>query len=428
MPTMSDEWQGCYRDGWGNLIVPEAFAHPAKFSRSLISTIYQHAIALGWLKAGDMVLDPFAGVALGALDAMRFGLSWIGIELEEKFVAFGQQNIARWNERFGQLPTWTGTARIIQGDSRELLKVVGGAECCVTSPPYAGSLNAGTSGIDWSKVRGPGGTIRDMTKEAWNAVRPGAGSEMRYSSSPANLGNLPEGSFDSAISSPPYAASPIAHIESGSEAERFQRTGMSARARSRGNLESEQYGTSPGQLASLPEGDFQAAAAISSPPYEGSEISDNRKTLNLTIRGERFQDGRRRGGSMARLMGAYQSEGTLGNSSGNTFWSAARVILEQTFGAIRPGGHAIFVVKRFIRAGCIVDFPAQWSALCQSVGFVPICTHRAMLARESPPQRTTDGDVDVKRTTRMSFFRRLHATKYPHLAIDWEDVQCFRRP
>ena len=83
------DWHKLYGEGWTGLIVPEAFAHPAKYSRALIRHIYQHLVDEGWLKPGDVVCDPFGGVALGALHAMKHGLHWVGVELEEKFVDLG---------------------------------------------------------------------------------------------------------------------------------------------------------------------------------------------------------------------------------------------------------------------------------------------------------------------------------------------------
>ena len=68
-----DTWGSCYKEQWQGLIVPEAFTHPAKFSRALIRRIYDHCREEGWLPEGSVVIDPFGGVALGALDAMRLG-------------------------------------------------------------------------------------------------------------------------------------------------------------------------------------------------------------------------------------------------------------------------------------------------------------------------------------------------------------------
>jgi len=53
---MSKDWYGLYGEGWGSEIVPEAFSHPAKFSRGLIRRIYEHALEEGWLSEGDTVL------------------------------------------------------------------------------------------------------------------------------------------------------------------------------------------------------------------------------------------------------------------------------------------------------------------------------------------------------------------------------------
>ena len=73
--------------------------HPEVFGR-LIKRIYEHTTAEGWLQPGDHVVDPFGGVALGGLDAMRLGLHWTGVELEPRFWKIGQENIKLWNARF----------------------------------------------------------------------------------------------------------------------------------------------------------------------------------------------------------------------------------------------------------------------------------------------------------------------------------------
>lgn len=88
MPIV-DEWQKCYPSRWGDTIVTEAMEHPAKYSNKLIRRIYEHMITEGWLQRGDWVIDPFGGVALGALDAMQKGLNWIGNELEPRFHRIG---------------------------------------------------------------------------------------------------------------------------------------------------------------------------------------------------------------------------------------------------------------------------------------------------------------------------------------------------
>src|SRR5688500_7420705 len=116
-----DSWNGCYPSNWKGVIIPEAIAHPAKFSSRLIRRIYEHMIGQGWLHEGDTVLDPFGGVALGALDALRLGLRWRGVELEARFFELGNKNIGHWNAKFGTMPRWSGDAVLLNGDSRKLM-------------------------------------------------------------------------------------------------------------------------------------------------------------------------------------------------------------------------------------------------------------------------------------------------------------------
>ena len=65
------DWHGCYRDGWktADMLVSEAFAHPAKFAYGLILRIIRHGLDKGYWKPGDLIGDPFAGVACGGLVA-----------------------------------------------------------------------------------------------------------------------------------------------------------------------------------------------------------------------------------------------------------------------------------------------------------------------------------------------------------------------
>lgn len=120
-------WFGLYGESWADDIVPEAFSHPAKYSRALIRHIYQYLIDNHLIERGARVLDPFGGVALGALDAQLQGLHWIGCELEPKFVTLGNANLALWDAKYRpHFPRW-GSARLLQGDSRRIAEVIRGS-------------------------------------------------------------------------------------------------------------------------------------------------------------------------------------------------------------------------------------------------------------------------------------------------------------
>jgi len=109
-------------------------------------------------------------------------------------------------------------------------------------------------------------------------------------------------------------------------------------------------------------------------------------------------------------------------------WSKMRRAADQTFILLRPGGHAIFVTKRFVRDKAIIEFSQQWTQLCQACGFRLVHWHKAWLVEHNGIALTLDGGEVERKTERKSFFRRLYEGKNPHNAIDWEDVLCFQKP
>ena len=395
-----DDWEGLYGEGWQNEIVPEAFSHPAKFSRALIRRIYDHAMSEGWLKLGDHVLDPFGGVSLGALDAMRLGLDWTGVELEPKFVDLGNQNIEQWLKRYApHFPVW-GTARLMQGDSRELLALVGQADAVVSSPPYSNSMTAGGH-LVWN----------DQGKIG--AHKESKGLEEIYGSTDGNLGNLrgTAAGYAAAVSSPPYSSTEIAiGLKSGADID--ERKGK----RKDGNWEG--CGSTPGQLGAMPARGYEAA--VSSPPFEQSLPSgDTSSTFKA-----KYPDAQT-GGDWGQSYG--DTSGNLGNSMVGDFWVAARAIVDQVYGALVPGGHAIWVVKDYVKAGKRVSFSEQWAAMCAAAGFELLHWHRAWLVEDKGTQIDLWGNGHNKKVERKSFFRRL-AEKKGSPRIDFESVLCMRKP
>jgi hypothetical protein len=108
----------------------------------------------------------------------------------------------------------------------------------------------------------------------------------------------------------------------------------------------------------------------------------------------------------------------------DTFWHASKEILQQVFSALKPNGHAIWVVKDYVRNGQIVPFSQQWKTLCEHVGFVTLHEHHALLVEHHGTQEGLFGEATEHRTERKSFFRRLHEKRRPDLAIDFEVVLC----
>ena len=347
-----DKWTGCYPSNWKGVIVPDAMAHPAKFSSKLIRRIYEHLFLNNWVEAGDSIVDPFGGVALGAFNALEMGLHWTGVELEPKFVELGEHNISHWNLKYKAMPHWSGQAQLLQGDSRRLLDVVNGADAAVSSPPFRQS----DGGTPEPK---PGGEIDDALYARHAA---GNGSAEGYGASDGQLANMKEGDFDGVVSSPPF----------------------------------EQNGSNSGHTG---ERNFKYTGKYN---YTGNRCSVDRYTLP-------------------------NSDGQLGETTGDDFWMAARQIVEQVYMALKPGGHAVWVCKDFVRNKERVPFSDQWRQLCEAVGFVTLHEHHAMLVRSKGTSMTLDGETVKHETSSKSFFRRLAENKGSP-KIDWEVVWCMEKP
>ncbi len=177
-------WRDLYTRQWADLITPAAREHPAKYARLLIKKIYNHAFDEGWIEKGDYVLDPFAGVALGAVDAMAYGLNWTGVEIEQQWVSAGNENIKKWVDSYRQFTNMVGKAIIVQGAAQDITRKpnVTGYQLAIGSPPFLQSRGG-------AKVLGG--------KDDAFMARHGAGNRgvPAYGATPGQLHNLPIGTI-----------------------------------------------------------------------------------------------------------------------------------------------------------------------------------------------------------------------------------------
>ncbi len=368
-----DNWHGLYRKGWRDELIPQAFSHPAKYSFGLIEHIYQHMADEGWIEPGSVIVDPFGGIAGGAFHAMKHGCAWVGVELEARFVTLGNQNIDLWNNRYApHFPGW-GTARLIQGDSRKLLEVVSAAGGVVSSPPFEDRSPHNGGKADFINAKRLFGD---------------------YGNTEGNLGNM-RGTADSlqaSVSSPPYADG-CAH------------TG--------GDDPKPEY-VEGGEIH-LPG----IHGMVSSPPYAES-LGDGKSGIDWSKQVDR--DTEHPHGWAGENYGT--TPGQLGGA--DDFWLAARQIVDQVYAALTPGGHAVWVVKHFVKNKQRIDFPGQWRQLCEAAGFVTVHEHRAWLVEDKGTQFTLDGNHHSRKVERKSFFRRLVENKGSP-RIDWETVYCMEK-
>lgn len=563
----SDDWFSCYKEGWKGVITEASFMHPARFSRSLIRRIYQHASEEGWIIPGSVVLDVFGGVAAGALDAMLLGCTWIGNELEPRFVGIAKENLAEWQHKYGHRPGWGG-ARILQGDSRNLAAVIREARICVSSPPYTSRTVNGNVGVDIEKFQhghgkhcqalmmdqygqAPGnlGNLKasdadlsaalvlasppyvatdpaknsgsvDRRKQYESYRKSGGGASYEafcatqerhsggYGDSEGQLSAMKDRGFDLSVGSPPFVdarqdttPSVKGNVPTKHDPEAWTSTALvvssppysgdsgkgdktgheraEKRAKEKGLRQglgcfktSESYGGTEGQLGAMRESKDGFALSVGSPPYGDSEQSHdadfvlrstavNPSPRKLGTRNyfpaETGEDGQladlsvssppyessasnttnnhggtvnaawKAGGIAARdpkmAPGYGETDGNIGNSAHDDFWSAARKILEQTYLVLAPGAHAIWVLKGFVRKGKYVDFPDQWRQLCEAVGFKTLHWHRCWLVERKGEQFRLDGGVDTIQTEKKSFFRR-NAEKKGAPRVDFEVVLC----
>lgn len=100
----------------------------AKFSPGLIQKTYSHCLKQGYLKKNNICGDPFGGVGCGGIFAAYAGISWIGVELEAKFVDLANQNFdlhrVTWRSYGYPEPV------IVQSDSRHFGEIMTGDWCC----------------------------------------------------------------------------------------------------------------------------------------------------------------------------------------------------------------------------------------------------------------------------------------------------------
>ena len=391
-------WTACYDLSWKGLIVPEAFSHPAKFARGLIERIVRHGLAHGWFKPGDVVGDPFGGVALGGIVCGYHGLNWVGVELEEKFVDLGNRNLALHGLRWMNLEGGASVVTLLQGDSRRFAELVRPA-AIVTSPPYADSDQNYAAG--WTHI--------DPAKAVHN--RHSRQREADYGSSPGHIGSLPAGELGAVLTSPPYADM---SRDSGTDLHPERAEGTFGRGQMRDG-----YGDAAGQIASLPPGDL--SAVVTSPPYEASLTPGNKNEL-------RDCKWSKIGGGQMKYRQRYSADtdGQIGNAEGETYWQAMAQVYAQCRQALRPGGVLVCVVKDYVKNKQRVPLSDQTLSLLLHLGFEPVDRFAAMLVSEQTHLGLFNGEPIVQRKSRKSFFRRL-AEKKGSPAIDHEDVLVVRK-
>src|SRR5919201_2965919 len=112
MPVTS-VWLTCQqpaRDQRRGRYVPETSSHPGK----MLPNLAAHAIS-SYTAPGDLVFDPMCGSGTTLVEAMHLGRQGIGIDIEPRFTALAEANVA-----LAAAQGAAGTAKVFTGDSRGL--------------------------------------------------------------------------------------------------------------------------------------------------------------------------------------------------------------------------------------------------------------------------------------------------------------------
>lgn len=313
----------------------------------------------------------------------------------------------------------------------------GDADAVIGSPPFGQATQSGGTNIYNQLEQTHGRKFTDSSRRnGYRAEQQGG--------EPGQLADLSEGNADAVIGSPPFVGSV------GSD-DPEKRGGLFRDPKRAGDKNlTGTYGSTPGQLGAMVQGDpgeGHMAAMISSPPYGKDTVNDRNgidaskferygtNSQAVTMNGYGHTPGQLNdlpaGGSLdisLLLDGHPINYQENDKQSKETFWQAAKTIVQQCHEILNPGGVAIWVCKDFVRDGKRVPFCDQWRRLCESVGFEHLETHRAMLVKRKGSQATLEGDLVELKSEHKSFFRRLHESKPGAVRIDWEEVIVLRKP
>lgn len=390
-----DKWEGCYEKSLKGVICDDTFSHPAKMSWSLVTRIVRHLFEERWIERGSLVLDPFGGVGVTGIACSFAGVRSVLVELEDHFVTLAEASFRLHNKTWQHL----GLPRpvIVQGDSRQLLEIIGGeqAQVILTSPPYVDGC-ARTGGADPHPEYIRGGKV-GCVLESYS---------LNYSSPAVVLTSPPFGEQQTGggLAKPDAVYAP--------DGSRF---GI--------NHGYQGQGATLGQLAAMHPGSHEEVvhAIITSPPYsEGLS-----KEHTYADDSKRNKDSCRRIYTEKRIADTFygRSEGQLGNLNAETYWESVAQVYCQCFALLPENSHMVVVIKQYVRAGKLVDLPCQTAELLEAVGFHVVHIHEAMLVSKDS-QLTLDGREHRK--SHKSFFRRLCEAKGAP-RIDAEIVLCAAR-
>jgi len=348
--------------GWKRYFTKDSVAHPAKMNLNLLRWILET-----YTKPGEVVLDPMAGTGSTIVLAARFGRHGVAVEYEPSFCDMIRANI-KLTEKFTALTQ--GKMACIQGDARELSKLLEKSDAIITSPPFGPSPTGG--GIFKEGYKAPGEEKVSDPGLPERHARP-------LSEDPRNIDNLKYGKVDAVVVSPPYGnrLSDVA-VHDGDPARMGYRQTVDT--------------------------------ILTSPPFEDTIPAYDEKWLE-----EHWDDEsdspKHKTMRFGKSMRGYPSreEDNIGSMKGETYLEAMLKVYRECHKVLKPEGVMALVTKNFIREKAVVRLDLDTIKLCEAAGFC-LSDHWYL-----------------KLTTR-GFWRILYRGKYPDVPeVEYEDVLVFTK-
>jgi len=330
----------------------QAISHPAKANTKLLEYLIKN-----FTKEGDTILDPMAGSGSTGIVAALHKRNAIQVEIEQKFYKWMEE--AR--EKVEKAVTLTPKGGIVNicGDARRLSELLGAQlDVAITSPPYGLSISSKQHGRDpkpWISGR------------VMNEINRG------YSESEDNIGNLPLGSIDTIITSPPYLKSADHGAGVNKQRNGDVKIGCSTVGRTVENEDAIDNAREYGNIDAI----------ITSPPYGDTNDRKGRK-----------MDSTR--GIKNRALDLPENPENIGNMDKETYLEAMFKVYREMWKVLKPNGLAIIIIKPFIRNKRVIDLPYHTWLLLEKAGFKLIQLFKLRLKQES-------------------FWRILYKKKYPNV-------------
>jgi len=289
----------------------------------------------------------------------------------------------------------------------------GSVDKIVTSPPWGGKVQhktnylgkqKGESGFEYSEDPEnlgnlPHGSVdKIITSPPYSEIRMDGGGKDRagmapYSGEKAdtwrtqrdqdNIGNLPHGSVDKIITSPPYGEG-VGHSDTSEDRDIIQKKGL--------YLHSKYPAENKDNIGNLKHGNIDKI--ITSPPYS-KDVEPHTEIAP--------------GRGKEEIRGYSENKNNIGNKKGKTYLNQMFLVYQECYKVLKYDGLMILITKNFVKNRKQVRLDEDTIKLCDICGFQHKKTYHRKI--EHP-----------------SFWRTLYQQKYPQADhIDCEDIIVFSK-